>query len=487
MTLRTLVEGYGVVVVAYFSLLGVASMALTVLAWRRVAGHRRAERYAAIEEAFASPLTPAVSVLLPVHDEAPVVAERVRSLLGLRFPRHEVVVVNDGSTDSTLDELIHDFELVPVPMALRPAASHAPIRGTYLSRRHPELVVIDKQNGGEADALNAAIGVAQHPYVCAVHAGVTLEPDGLMRLAKPFLDDPHLVVATGGIARVANGSGVAATTVERAGLPRGRLAMLQVVEYCRVFLVGRVAWGQLQSPLITSSAVGLFPRATVDAIGGWRAGAAGEDIDLVIRLHRYHRDRDEERQVLLLPDPVCWTEVPEEIGALARQRRRWQRGLAEILAGYRDAALRPRYGRMGLVAIPYLLVFEVLGPVLAGTSYVLLPGAWLLGLLPGSLLLSYLLVAVLVGQLLSMSALALDELAYRRRPHGRDLARLVWYGAVENLGYRQLTDVSKTQGLWDFLRRRSGRGAPSPAGDVRRVRRLHAKRPRSNGLWTSKR
>jgi cellulose synthase/poly-beta-1,6-N-acetylglucosamine synthase-like glycosyltransferase len=464
MTLRGAIEGYGIVVLAYFALLGLNYLALTALAWRSLTRHHRSRRYSGIDEAFASPLTPAVSVLLPAYNEAPGIVESVRSLLALRFSRYEIIVVNDGSTDATLDELIDNFDLVPVQMASRPATKHAAVRVAYLSRRHPELVVIDKLNGGKADALNAGISIAQHPYVCAVDADAILEPEALMRLAKPLLDDPHLVVAAGGIVRIANGCEVESGRVTRVGLPRSRLATLQVVEYFRAFLVGRVGWTQVQSLLIISGAFGLFRRADIETVGGWWPGTVGEDMELVVRLHRHFRDRDEEYRVVFVPDPVCWTEVPETLGALSRQRRRWQRGLAETLIHHRAAALRPRYGRFGLFAVPYFVVFEMIGPAVAVGGYLLLPIAFVLGLVSGTFLLAFFLVAVLVGQLLSVSALALEEFSFRRQQRGRDLVRLVWYAAIENLGYRQLTDVWKVQGLWDVLRRRSGWGEMTRRG-----------------------
>ena len=481
MSIRGLVTGYGVVVIVYFALLSLNYLILTALAWRSLTRYYRTRQYAAIEEAFASPLTPAVSVLLPAYNEAPVIADSVRALLALRFSRFEVIVVNDGSTDVTLTELVHEFDLVPVQMALRRSVAYAPVRATYLSRRHPELVVIDKANGGKADALNAGISVAQHPYVCAVDADAVLEPEALMRIAKPLIDDPNLVVAAGGIVRIVNGCQVVAGQVVSVGLPRSRLATLQVVEYFRAFLVGRVGWSQVQSLLIISGAFGLFRRADVEAVGGWWSGTVGEDMELVVRLHRYFRDRGEEYRVLFVPDPVCWTEVPETLSALSSQRRRWQRGMAEALVRHRDVAFRPRYGRLGLIAVPYFILFEMVGPVLSFGGYVLLPVVWGLGLVSGAFMLAFFLVAVLAGLLLSASALALEEFSFRRQQRWRDVGRLVWYSAIENLGYRQLTDLWKVQGLWDVLRRRSAWGEMTRRGFEKRS--VHQPRPR----WRARR
>lgn len=464
MTLRDVVQAYGVFVIIYFALLNLNYIVLAATAWRSLGSYLRTRQFAGIDEAFASPLTPAISLILPAYNEAPVIVESVRSLLALRYARFEIVVVNDGSKDETLERLQDEFDLVPVAMAARTAIPHAPVRRAYLSRHHPELVVLDKENGGKADSLNAGINVAEHPFVCAIDADAILEPEALLRVAMPLLDDPDLVVAAGGIVRIVNGCEVDAGQVTRVGLPRNRLATLQVVEYFRAFLVGRVGWSRMRSLLIISGAFGLFRRSAVEAVGGWWTGTVGEDMELVVRLHRYFQERGEEYRVMFVPDPVCWTEVPGTFRALSSQRRRWQRGLAEALWRHRLVAFRPRYGRLGLIATPYFILFELVGPMLTIMSYPLLPIAFALGLVSAPFMIAFFVVALLVGQLLSIAALALEEFSFRRQPRWREVARLIWYATVENFGYRQLTDLWRAQGMWDAARRTSGWGEMTRAG-----------------------
>jgi cellulose synthase/poly-beta-1,6-N-acetylglucosamine synthase-like glycosyltransferase len=227
------------------------------------------------------------------------------------------VVVNDGLTDATIERLRTSFDLVPVRLPLRETLPAAAMRATYLSRRHPELVVLDKENGGKADALNAGVNAARYPYVCAIDADAMLEENALLQVAAPILDDPELVVATGGIVRIANGCAVDHGRVTEVRLPRARLAVLQVLEYFRAFLVGSIGWSSLDSLLIISGAFGLFRRSLVEAVGGWWTGTVGEDVDLVLRLHRYLRERDEDYRIEFVPDPVCWTEAPEDLTTLS--------------------------------------------------------------------------------------------------------------------------------------------------------------------------
>jgi cellulose synthase/poly-beta-1,6-N-acetylglucosamine synthase-like glycosyltransferase len=464
MSVRDFVEVFGVVVIAYFAVLNLLYIGFTALAWRSITGYLRSLEYAAIEEALASPMTPPVSILLPAYNEEAGVVQSVAALLQLRYPEFEVIVVNDGSKDSTLERLTEAFDLVAAPRALRGTVAHAPIRATFRSPRRPELLVVDKENGGKADALNAGVDAARYPYVCAVDADAIIEPEALLRVAKPLLDDPDLVIATGGIVRIANGCHVQDGRVVEVRLPASRLATLQVVEYFRAFLVGRVGWSSLRALLIISGAFGLFRRETVEAVGGWSPETVGEDMELVVRMHRHLREQGRPYRVQFVPDPVCWTEAPETLKVLSRQRRRWQRGLAETLWRHRRLTLNPRYGPLGLIAMPYFVVFELLGPPLALLGYLVLPVAWALGLLSFGFLLSFLLVAVLLGQLLSISALALEEFSFRRHPRGREIGRMLFYAVVENLGYRQLTDVWRGQAFWDLARRRRSWGEMTRRG-----------------------
>ena len=458
----------GLEVLAVFALVYVAAhnavyLAFTLIAWRSITRHQRERQYAATEEAFASPLTPPVSVLLPAYNEEAGIVESVRSLLALRYPEHEVLVVNDGSTDATLMRLAAAFDLVHVRSALRDTVQTARVRSTYASRLHPNLWVIDKENGGKADALNAGLNGARYPYVCAVDADTMLEADALLRVAKPLLDDPERVVATGGIVRIANGCRVDHGQVLEVGLPKSRLATLQVVEYFRAFLVGRVGWSRLGSLLIISGAFGLFRRSVVEAIGGWSTQTVGEDVELVVRIHRYLRERGEKYRIAFVPDPVCWTEVPEDLGTLARQRRRWQRGLAETLWRHRPVVANPRYGVLGLLATPYFLAFELLGPVVELVGYPAVVAAAATEAVSLAFLISFLAVSLLLGVLLSVSALALEEFSFRRHSRNREAARLLVFAVLENIGYRQITDffrllafadLARGQRQWGEMRRR---------------------------------
>jgi cellulose synthase/poly-beta-1,6-N-acetylglucosamine synthase-like glycosyltransferase len=436
----------------------------TLVAWRRLAAFRRARAYAALDEIFASPFAPDVSLILPAYNEEAGIVASATSLLDLRYPRHEVIVVNDGSTDGTLERLREAFDLVPVREALRSRIPAQPVRGAYVSLRRRNLWVLDKPNGGKADALNVGINAASHPYFCAVDADAILEEDSLLRIVKPVIDDPDLMAAAAGIIRIANGATIVDGRMLDFRLPRSGLAVMQVVEYFRAFLIGRLGWDNVGGLLIVSGAFGLFRRDLVEAVGGYAHGTVGEDIELVVRLHAYLRTRGEPYRISFVPEPTCWTEAPENLRTLGTQRRRWARGLGETLWRHRRMIGNPRYGVVGLAALPYFLVFEFLGAILelAGIGVVIV--AVLVGAVSIPFLVTFIVVAILCWILLSFSAILLEEFAIRRYRRGTDMARLVLFSVFEAFGYRQLNSWWRCRAWVDLARGRKEWGAMQRRG-----------------------
>jgi cellulose synthase/poly-beta-1,6-N-acetylglucosamine synthase-like glycosyltransferase len=438
----------------YFVALNSLYLGFTAIAWRAVTRRLREEDYLPLDQIFASPLTPGISLLVPAYNEAAGIVESCRSLLDLRYPKFEVIVVNDGSKDATVEVLREAFDLVEVHRALRTSIESAPIRATYVSRTNRNLWLVDKENGGKADALNAGTRAASHPFVCALDADGVLEQDALLRVIRPVLDDPDLVVATGGIVRIANGCTVDHGRITDVGLPDNTIAAIQVVEYFRAFLVGRVGWSTANALLIISGAFGLFRRDLVEAVHGWAHDTVGEDVELVVRMHELLRDHGEPYRIEFVPDTVCWTEAPETLRVLSRQRRRWHRGLGQTLWRHRRLIGNPRFGWFGFLGPPAVIVW------------------WALGLLSLPFLAAFLVVSILLGFLISVAALSLEEFTFRRHARGRETARLIWLAAVENLGYRQLTAWWRVRAFWDLARgaegwgdmQRRGLGRQSPSG-----------------------
>jgi cellulose synthase/poly-beta-1,6-N-acetylglucosamine synthase-like glycosyltransferase len=462
--LRDVLFVYTLFTFFYFVVLNGLYLFLTLLAWRQMGSDVRARGYLGLDEVFRSPLTPGVSVLIPAFNEQAVIVESVRSLLALRYPSHEVVVVNDGSDDETLSVLREAFELAPVRKVFRDSIATKPVRGTYVSRNHPNLLVVDKENGGRSDALNAGVNAARHPYVCVIDADSLLEEDALLKVAKPILDDPDLLAATGGTIRIANGCTIDHGRVVEVRLPKSRFATVQVLEYFRAFLVARVGWSRLNALGIISGAFGLFHRSLLETVGGYWTETVGEDFELTLRLHRYLRERGEPYKIAFISDPVCWTEVPTEFSTLGRQRRRWQRGLWEALRRHARLIGRPRYGVLGLVAMPYFVLFEFLSPMFALLGLVVTVLWWLVGGLSTVYFLAFLAVSIGLGLLLTTAALALEEFSYQRYRKRREVARLLAYAVLENIGFRQLHDIWRALGYVDIARGKREWGAQQRRG-----------------------
>jgi cellulose synthase/poly-beta-1,6-N-acetylglucosamine synthase-like glycosyltransferase len=405
-----------------------------------------------------------ISMLVPAYNEAATIAESVRSLLGLQYPSFEIVVINDGSKDDTLATMIAEFALEPVARAYHPEVPHQPIRALYGSSIYPRLLVVDKENGGKSDALNAGINVSRSPLFCAVDADSLLESDALFRAAEPFIEEPNKVVAVGGTIRVVNGCKVRAGRVLDTALPSRLLALFQTIEYLRAYLMARLAWSEIGALTLVSGAFGLFRRDIAVAVGGYTHGTVGEDLEIIIKIHRHMRERGQEYAVRFIPEPVCWTEAPETLKVLGRQRIRWQRGALETFFRHRKMAFNPRYGRVGLLGMSNMLLIDVLGPPLELLGYLLIPAFWAMGALSFDYVLALLAVTFVFGVFISVGSLILEELELRRITRARDLAVLTAAAVMENFGYRQLNNFWRILGFWRWIRGAEGWGAMSRAG-----------------------
>ena len=405
---------------------------------------------------------PPVSILVPAYNEEATITSSVQSLLQLNYPEYEVIVINDGSKDGTLETLKREFALVLVPEAYWTRIKVKPVRGIYHSPRHPNLRVIDKDNGGKADALNAAINASRYPLFCAVDADSILERASLQRVVQPFLEDPT-TIASGGTVRIANGCEVSGGFLTKVGLPRNVLALLQIVEYLRAFLFGRLGWAPLNAVLVISGAFGLFSKKAVVEAGGYRTTTVGEDMELVVRLHRMYRTRGLPYRIAFVPDPICWTEAPESLGVLRSQRMRWQHGLAESLSMNLGLLCNREGGFAGWFAFPFMIVFEWFGPIVEVTGYVFMIAGFLLGLISSQAFLCFLVVALGFGLMLSVSALVLEEISFHIYPKPGQLGTLLVMVLVENFGYRQLVTFWRLVGLvrWAV-------GARSAWGEMKR-------------------
>jgi cellulose synthase/poly-beta-1,6-N-acetylglucosamine synthase-like glycosyltransferase len=437
----------------YYLVCNLAYLTMLIIALKTSAMHQRRLQSHRLNWIKESPMVPPITLLAPAHNEEMSIRVAARNLLELDYPQLEVIIINDGSEDRTLDELREEFRLRPVRAVYVPEAQSAPVRGLYRSDVDTRLVVIDKEAGGsKADAVNAGLNAATSPYVCVVDSDSLLERDALLRIMVPILEDPKRVVAVGGISRVLNGSEIHGGQLQRVRLPRKSIEVIQVIEYLRAFLIGREAWAQGNMLMIISGAFGLFRTDLVRAVGGYRSRAIGEDFDLVARLHRHMLEKKADYEIRFVPDPMCWTEVPSDLRSLGRQRARWQKGLLDVLWPNRDMLFRARYGRIGCFALPYLWLFELLAPVIEITGIALIILAACLGVLSREFFLQFLIFGYAFATVISIGSVLQEEITYKRYNDWKDVARLITYCFFEHFPYRQLHMVWRLQGLWQYLR-----------------------------------
>jgi cellulose synthase/poly-beta-1,6-N-acetylglucosamine synthase-like glycosyltransferase len=444
---------FSLLVTGFFGIVNTIYLVQMLVAFAAVRRRLRAIALEDFTDIRESGLAPPISILVPAYNEGKSIVESVRSLFALRYPKIEVVVINDGSTDDTLESLIAAFGLRLTPRVYWQRIKGKPVRGIYWSPAHPWLWVLDKANGRKADAINAGINLASAPYVCVVDGDSVLEGDAMAAVMNAVLPHSTETVAAGGTVRIVNGCALDGNGVTTVGLPKSFLGASQVLEYLRAFLFGRVAWGELKTLMIVSGAFGVFRKDVLVDIGGFRHDTVGEDMDVVVRIHRRLRGIGRPYRVVFVPDPVCWTECPETLKGLRGQRERWQRGLGETLAHNQEMLANPRFGRIGLLAMPYFMVFEYLAPIMEVAGYVILPFGWALGLLDHRLFALFVGMAFAYGLCVSLTTLLLEELSFRRY-RTRHLLRLIGVAVLENFGLRQL------ESWWRLVALITWRGRP---------------------------
>jgi len=453
--IRTLFEDwvtvFNLVVLSYFFLGNGIYTILMLLSLRATWVHQRQLAYQGLDALRVSPVTPPVTIVIPAWNEQDVIVDCVRTALQVDYPQLQVMVVDDGSTDSTLARLVESFGLLEMDGAYHGGLPTAPVQTYYTNPAIPRLLVVSKIRGGKPDALNAGINLCRSPYFCNIDADCLLERDSLLRLMDPVVNCTTQTVVSGGIIRILNGCETRGGRLLKVGLPQTWLERFQVVEYLRSFLFGRTGWHLLGGTLIVSGAFAVFHRETVIEAGGFSHDTVTEDMDLIVQLCQWAADNKRKIRTSFTSDPVCWTECPSTLAVLANQRRRWQLGLCQTLWKHSGILFRKKYGIVGMLSFPFHSYVEGVGAVVEFLGYALVPAFIYLGMIPTRLLLVFILLGFVYGGFLSVGAVLLEELTYRRYPRFRDLVTLLIFGLLENLGYRQLVLFYRFQGVMKFL------------------------------------
>ena len=429
-------------------------LTLTVFSAISLRKYLRKNSYVDYNSIVASPLAPSLSVIAPAFNERETIIDNIRTLLSLYYNNYEVVVVNDGSSDDTLEKIIQAYELEKVNYYFDYRLPCERIRGVYksMNRSFKKLTVIDKRNGGKADSLNAGLNVCRNDLVVSIDADSIMEPDALLKLVKPFMEAKEKkVIGAGGVIRIANSCEISEGHIQKINLPRKFLPRAQVMEYTRAFLMGRMAWSELDGLLLISGALGMFDREVVITAGGYSTKTVGEDMELVVRIRRYMADHGMDYDVVYIPDPLCWTEVPSSIRVLARQRSRWTRGTLETLITHRGLFFNGKYGKLGLLGYPYWLFFEYLAPIIEFLGILWFTFLAVTGRLNWPFFLLLFGFVYFFAVSLSIWAVLFEEITFHKYEKRRDVMRLVGTAFLEPLFYHPLVMLMNVKGNIDKL------------------------------------
>lgn len=442
---------YMVVVILFYS-------AMLIISFIQLRSQYQLDEIEPYEDLLNVSYTKPISILVPAYNESAGIYGSIRSLLSIEYPEYEIIVINDGSKDDTLEKMISRFKMVKINRVVQMKLATKEIKAVYQSTFYENLFLIDKDNGGKADSLNAGINMASYPYFCSLDGDSVLERDAFLKVMKPILDSNGQVIASGGSIRIANGCVIESGEIVKIGLSTKPVVVMQVIEYLRAFLMGRIGMSRHNLLLIVSGAFGVFSKEWVIDAGGYNHKTVGEDMELVVRLHRLIKERKENKKIVYVADPVCWTEAPEDFKFLRRQRTRWHRGLFESLWAHKKLLFNPKYGSIGFISMPYFLFIEFFGPVIELIGFIIMIISLFVGGVYFEFAILLFLMSILYGSVFSMMAVLLEEWSLRKFPKVTDIVRLVFFSLTETLWYRPLTVLWRCEGIWHILTRKSGWG-----------------------------
>jgi biofilm PGA synthesis N-glycosyltransferase PgaC len=456
-----------VLVFIYAVTIALAYLTLAIISVVEMRKYIRKNKFVDYKMILASPFAPGISLIAPAYNEGLTIIDNVKSLLSIQYNNYEVIIINDGSKDDTIAKLIPAFDLVKVNYDYQASISAKPVRAIYKSQNKAfqKLLVVDKENGGKADALNVGLNISKKDLVACIDVDCIIEPDALLKMVKPFLDQPN-VIASGGVVRIANSCVVEEGRLIEVKLPESLLARMQVLEYIRAFLLGRMAWSRLNGLLLISGAFGLFKREIAVLAGGYNHNTVGEDMELVVRMRRYMHERDKPYRVAYIPDPLCWTEAPASATILGRQRNRWARGTFETLKIHRKLFFNPRYGLMGMVSYPFWFFFEYLSPFIEFSGLLFFAFLTVMGKVNWEFFLSLSLAVYCFAIFMSMFALFAEEISFFKYTHKRDVLKMIGVALLEPFWFHPRVVWWSLKGNLDLIKGKKSWGEMTRQGFV---------------------
>ncbi|GAA3729875.1 glycosyltransferase [Salinicoccus jeotgali] len=444
----------GWAIILYMALLIFSYMIMIFSAYRSLVRQKNLDAEFLEEEFNMNIFTKPVSILVPAYNEASGIIESIHSLINLRYPESEIIIIDDGSLDETAQVVIDAFDMQKVYKEKDKPLETQPIKSIFQSRVHPKISMICKVNGGKADALNAGINLSRYPYFCSIDGDSILDENSLLKVMRPIITSDGEVVAAGGNVRIANGNDIHLGSIVQRQFMRRPLIQMQIIEYLRAFMLGRIFLSRFNMVLIISGAFSVFSKQRVVEAGGYTSGVMGEDMELVIKVHELLREKKTGERIEFVPEPVCWTEAPTTFKVLRRQRRRWSQGLIESLWRHKHMTLNPKYGRIGLIALPYFWLFETFGAIVEITGYIYIVIALFGDALYTEMAVLLMLTFILYGSIFSIFSLLVEAWSTDSYSRPRYTLSLVLLALTETFWYRPLTLIWRMEGLLNFIRKK---------------------------------
>jgi cellulose synthase/poly-beta-1,6-N-acetylglucosamine synthase-like glycosyltransferase len=459
--LAEIVYFFNIFILFFFILTLMSYLGLAIISAFTLRRYLKSNSFVNYDILLSSDKAPYLSIIAPAYNEALTIEENVRSLLSLNYNHYEVIVVNDGSKDDSLEVLKRTYKLELVENTVVGNLRTKKIRGIYKSTNPAfrKLTIVDKENGGKADALNVGINVSANPYILCIDVDCILDKDTLLKIVKPLLEkNEKKIIASGGVVRIANSCVVKSGRLLQINTPEKLLPRFQVIEYLRAFLLGRIAWSTLDGLLLISGAFGLFDKELAIKAGGYNTLTVGEDMELLVRMQRYMIENKLAYKIAYIPDPLCWTEAPETYTILRKQRSRWMRGTMETLWLHRKIMFHPKYKILGLLSMPYWLVFEYLAPLLEGLGLILTIVSVVFGLISWNVFVLLLLLIYTFAVMFSLVALLTEEYTYRQYSKIADFRKLLLAAVIEPLVFHPFIVYASLLGNWEKLKGNKGWG-----------------------------
>ncbi|WP_024615670.1 glycosyltransferase family 2 protein [Clostridium sp. Ade.TY] len=396
---------------------------------------------------------PPISILVPAYNEEKSILNCIKSLLKLDYPIFEIIIISDGSTDKTVEKIITEFGLKKVKRPIRKLIRSKEIINIYENKDEVKITLIDKLNGGKADALNTGINASKYPYFVSLDADSMLNYDSLKNIIEPIIEDDR-TIAVGGNIKVSNSAVIDNGEIKRIKTPKKAIVIFQLIEYYRVFLTNRVWFNRFNGNLIVSGAFGLFKKQSVVNVGGYSLGCIGEDMDLIIKLHSFYRKNKRKYKIQYNPNAICWSEAPERYKDLKNQRKRWHTGLMQSLLGHKYIFLNIRYGIVGIFSFMYYFIYEMLSCIIEILGLIVIILSYSIGIINWDFFKTFMFMYIIYSTIISISAIILERYMFKSLMSIKTTLVFILFSIIECFGYRQLCSLYRILGVISYKRKK---------------------------------